>query len=149
VRFDVWNSALGVGVPCGTTIDTALTIRNAAGAVLRQSDDRSGSADRCSGTTFVLAAGQRSYLQILEFGDNAAIPNYVMTATFTAVCSNGVVEAGEQCDDGNATGGDGCSATCQLEPMAVCGNGVLEAGEQCDDGNITSGDGCSATCQLE
>jgi cysteine-rich repeat protein len=149
VRFDVWNSALGVGVPCGLTIDTALVIRNAAGTVLRQNDDRNGSTDRCSGTTFVLAAGQRSYLQILEFGDNAVIPNYVMTATFTAVCSNGVLEPGEQCDDGNATGGDGCSATCQLEPMAACGNGVLEAGEQCDDGNVTNGDGCSVTCQLE
>jgi cysteine-rich repeat protein len=49
VRFDLWNSALGVGVPCGTTIDTALVIRNAAAGVLAQSDDRSGSTDRCSG----------------------------------------------------------------------------------------------------
>ena len=30
-------------------------------------------------------------------------------------CGNGSVEAGEQCDDGNTTGGDGCSATCQIE----------------------------------
>jgi cysteine-rich repeat protein len=33
-------------------------------------------------------------------------------------CGNGVVESGEQCDDGNTTSGDGCSATCQLEPKA-------------------------------
>jgi len=32
-----------------------------------------------------------------------------------AVCGNGQVEAGEQCDDGNAIAGDGCSATCQTE----------------------------------
>jgi cysteine-rich repeat protein len=31
------------------------------------------------------------------------------------VCGNGVVQAGEECDDGNATGGDGCSAQCQFE----------------------------------
>jgi len=69
----------------------------------------------------------------------------------TSECGNGVVEPGEQCDDGNTTDGDGCSATCQTEttPAAVCGNGVVEAGEQCDDGNTTSGDGCSATCQTE
>ena len=33
----------------------------------------------------------------------------------TTVCGNGQVEAGEQCDDSNAVGGDGCSATCQTE----------------------------------
>jgi len=33
----------------------------------------------------------------------------------TTVCGNGQVEAGEQCDDGNATSGDGCSATCRTE----------------------------------
>jgi len=30
-------------------------------------------------------------------------------------CGNGIVEAGEQCDDGNIANGDGCSATCQSE----------------------------------
>jgi len=119
VRFDLWNSALGVGVPCGTTIDTALVIRNAAAGVLAQSDDRSGSTDRCSGLTFVIPAGQRVYVQILDFGDNGAIPNYVVSATFMAVCGNGVLEGGEQCDDGNTANGDGCSASCQLEgPIA-------------------------------
>ncbi|HEX2691244.1 MAG TPA: hypothetical protein VHN14_31745 [Kofleriaceae bacterium] len=32
------------------------------------------------------------------------------------VCGNAAVEAGEQCDDGNTTSGDGCSSSCQLEP---------------------------------
>jgi cysteine-rich repeat protein len=69
-------------------------------------------------------------------------------------CGNGVVETGEQCDDGNTTSGDGCSATCQLEGCdtchaPVCGNGIVETGELCDDGNTTAGDGCSPTCQLE
>jgi len=31
------------------------------------------------------------------------------------VCGNGVIETGEMCDDGNTLGGDGCSATCQIE----------------------------------
>ena len=34
-----------------------------------------------------------------------------------AVCGNGTIEAGEQCDDGNTVSGDGCSSTCQLEGM--------------------------------
>jgi TonB family protein len=33
----------------------------------------------------------------------------------TAVCGNGKVEAGEQCDDGNTASGDDCSPTCLTE----------------------------------
>ena len=32
-----------------------------------------------------------------------------------AVCGNGMQEAGEECDDGNLTNGDGCSSLCVLE----------------------------------
>ena len=35
-------------------------------------------------------------------------------------CGDGVVGAGEQCDDFNAVSGDGCSATCQLEAGFMC-----------------------------
>jgi sulfatase modifying factor 1 len=35
-------------------------------------------------------------------------------------CGNGVVEAGEVCDDGGSTAGDGCSATCAVETGFVC-----------------------------
>lgn len=35
-----------------------------------------------------------------------------------AGCGNGVVEANEACDDGNTTGGDGCSALC--DELDVC-----------------------------
>jgi cysteine-rich repeat protein len=65
-----------------------------------------------------------------------------------AGCGNGIIEVGEQCDDGNLVNGDGCDANCRLEG-AVCGNGMLEAGEQCDDGNTVNGDGCNANCRLE
>jgi cysteine-rich repeat protein len=33
-----------------------------------------------------------------------------------AVCGNGKVEDGEQCDDGNTADGDGCSSTCRYVP---------------------------------
>ncbi len=35
------------------------------------------------------------------------------------LCSNGIIDAGETCDDGNMTAGDGCSDTCQIEPRTV------------------------------
>lgn len=64
-------------------------------------------------------------------------------------CGDGFADmpAGEQCDDGNIIDGDGCSSSCQREPM--CGDGIVEAGESCDDGNNISGDGCSASCTTE
>jgi cysteine-rich repeat protein len=33
-------------------------------------------------------------------------------------CGDGLVSGAEQCDDGNVTAGDGCSATCAIEPLA-------------------------------
>ena len=60
-------------------------------------------------------------------------------------CGNGAVDAGEQCDDGNTSGGDGCDALCQNE----CGNGSLEGAEECDDGNLVNGDGCDDMCMNE
>jgi cysteine-rich repeat protein len=48
-----------------------------------------------------------------------------------AVCGNGTVEAGEQCDDGNTVNGDGCSATCRTEvkprPLAVIAPTAMSA----------------------
>jgi cysteine-rich repeat protein len=35
-------------------------------------------------------------------------------------CGNGVIDAGEECDDGNWAGHDGCSAVCTVEPGYRC-----------------------------
>lgn len=94
-------------------------------------------------------------------------------------CGNGVVEGGEDCDDGNTGGGDCCAGDCTFEAVSsacddgracstgdvcdgvgvcagddsacTCGNGTVEVGlgEQCDDGNVSDGDCCSSTCQFE
>ncbi len=45
----------------------------------------------------------------------------VNSCQLTSVCGNGVIESGEQCDDGRAPqGGDGCSLTCQIEVGWEC-----------------------------
>lgn len=80
-------------------------------------------------------------------------------------CGNSQIQSrsNEQCDDGNATSGDGCTNTCQIQSgylcsgtpsscyvIPVCGNGgMLESGEQCDDGNTANGDGCDDGCSIE
>ncbi len=61
-------------------------------------------------------------------------------------CGDGMLDPGEQCDDGNRNDGDGCDSNCTV---TGCGNGIRTGSEACDDGNLTAGDGCSPTCQLE
>src|SRR5262249_34593333 len=36
-----------------------------------------------------------------------------------AVCGDGVIDVGEQCDDGNTLPNDCCSPTCQIEPSST------------------------------
>jgi cysteine-rich repeat protein len=50
-------------------------------------------------------------------GDDGAAAESRALALASA-CGNGVVDAGEQCDDGNAADHDGCSATCTIELVA-------------------------------
>jgi cysteine-rich repeat protein len=61
-----------------------------------------------------------------------------------------VVQAGEQCDDGNTNDCDACKNDCTFNTN-VCGDGVVDAacGEKCDDGNTAACDGCSPTCHIE
>jgi cysteine-rich repeat protein len=37
------------------------------------------------------------------------------------VCGNGIIEAGETCDDGNTVSGDTCPASCRIEPCTPAG----------------------------
>lgn len=69
----------------------------------------------------------------------------------TNLCGDGLLQSGEECDDGNQSGSDGCSSSCDIELRVtpLCGNSVLEGFEECDDGNAVGGDGCSASCTAE
>lgn len=73
-------------------------------------------------------------------------------------CGNGARTPDEECDDGDPDDGDGCSASCKIEPgfrcsasgcRTICGDGALHGNETCEDGNAVSGDGCSAGCGIE
>ena len=61
-------------------------------------------------------------------------------------CGNGVVEAEEACDDGDAEDTDDCLSSCVL---ASCGDGFVHAeSEACDDGNAEDTDDCLSACVL-
>ena len=68
---------------------------------------------------------------------------------------DGVTDAEEQCDDGNAITEECaedectvCAADCTEQPgdTHVCGDGVTDADEQCDDGNDDNTDDCTNAC---
>jgi cysteine-rich repeat protein len=72
-----------------------------------------------------------------------------------AVCGDGVVDPGEECDDGNVVAGDGCGPTCRVErptvtsttlppPPSTC---MTASGLplDCDDRNPCTIDSCDAT----
>jgi len=64
----------------------------------------------------------------------------------SGLCGNGLLDVGEECDDGNLEDGDTCTPECRVPES--CGNGAVDLGEECDDGNADDMDGCTATCTV-
>jgi len=60
-------------------------------------------------------------------------------------CGGGLLDAGEACDDGNDTAGDGCDASCAVEPCWTC------EGEPSTCARATEGTSCGggSTCNAE
>ncbi len=84
--------------------------------------------------------------QTIVFPDSYPDTRSVLGVTRGTPCGDGVVDAGEACDDGNATNFDSCDNNCT---PPGCGNGIIDPGEACDDANLIDGDGCSSACQDE
>jgi cysteine-rich repeat protein len=68
---------------------------------------------------------------------------------------NGVVQQGEQCDDGNTMNNDGCDTNCTTP---CCGNGITDLGEECDNGTanddvnvdaMPAGNACDTSCRTK
>ena len=59
-------------------------------------------------------------------------------------CSNGAVEAGENCDDGNLTDGDGCSSQCQNELNAQCYQAYSVLSQNWRNVNYGNGSACDS-----
>ena len=85
---------------------------------------------------------------------DASVPNSTVPCSKICkklgTCGDGKKEVGEECDDKNTVGGDGCSEKCLIEVTPKgCGNGKKAKTEECDDGKNKNGDGCSYDCKKE
>jgi cysteine-rich repeat protein len=68
------------------------------------------------------------------------------TGDIVPFCGDGMIDNGEDCDDGDDNSDsnpDACRTNCR-EPG--CGDGVVDAAETCDDQNTMETDGCLSTC---
>jgi cysteine-rich repeat protein len=70
---------------------------------------------------FPVAAKQTTYVVVDGIAGKSGA--YTLSVDISATtCGDGLAQYPEQCDEGNTTSGDGCSATCQLEvPLSAPG----------------------------
>jgi len=75
---------------------------------------------------------------------NEVTVEYPFQVTCMGSCGNGVLDAGEACDDHNVIDGDGCDSNCTV---TACGNQITTqaTGERCDGTpNCTAGCACAS-----
>jgi cysteine-rich repeat protein len=70
--------------------------------------------------TEYLASSQRSVDSPSSQLSNLGFRVASIPAGWFPTCGDGLIEGGEQCDDGGTTPGDGCDASCQTEPDWIC-----------------------------
>ncbi len=75
----------------------------------------------------------------------------VVSQRYIALCGDGVLDVGEQCDEGSNNSDsrrNACRTDCR---RAYCGDGTIDSGEQCDDGSYNSDSAanqCRRNCRL-
>jgi fibro-slime domain-containing protein len=147
---------IGTAAACGTGDDPTVFIDPNADGGMASSSGFSSSGDFITDGSPRRETGTGSSSGVSLDGSVTVLDAQVQR------CGDGMIGAGETCDDGNKTAGDGCSATCILEadfkcPMpgqpctstVLCGDSLRTGAETCDDGNTAPGDGCTATCTVE
>ncbi len=104
-----------LGGKSATAYDAVLYVRSACTASdveVGCNDSYEPGADKVAVN---VAAGKSYYIFVDGYYGNMG-PYRVNVSIKPAICGNKVVEGTEECDDGNAVDGDGCTSTCKKEP---------------------------------
>ncbi|MDP2628929.1 MAG: DUF4215 domain-containing protein [Nanoarchaeota archaeon] len=89
--------------------------------------------------------GKRKYLSVQDSVQISQEGGKTTAEKVTSICGNAQIESGEECDDGNAVSGDGCSMDCKVETTtttdtsAVCGDGACDSSESCSSCSVDCG----------
>lgn len=110
-----------------------------------------GGAADLWGTTWTAADINGSGFGVAVSGtdsfDVAAIDHITITVTYS-VCGDGTIEGAETCDDSNASNGDCCSSTCQLDSIgtACTSDSDICTDDECDGAGTCTHDFNTAPC---
>ncbi|MFO0612902.1 MAG: DUF4215 domain-containing protein [Polyangiaceae bacterium] len=116
--------------PCGAGAQACLaTYDSTPGA---------GNGEQTTGLNYNVTTAGTYYVAVESyFPTPMASSTYDLRFVVTHPCGNGMIDAGEACDDGNPTTGDGCTPTCTVEPGFFC----TGAPSQCATPEINCNDG--------
>lgn len=110
--------------------------------------------DSSSAADFDLSPGNVYEIKIFHAERRTTASQYRLTlegfsaarSDCQAICGDGVIGFGEQCDDGENDGGyNECQPGCVLG--TYCGNGIVDEGEDCDDADPAAPGTC-AGCRI-
>lgn len=148
VHNDIWYNytATCTGIlvldTCGGgNFDTRISVYSGTscppGAPIDCDDDDDDSTGLCGNTLesvllVPVTTGQVLKIRVGEFSAADSGLDLLNIDCQNPICGNGTLEIGEECDDNNMVGNDGCSATCDLEgacclPNGTCLDNLLEA----------------------
>ncbi|MCH2109864.1 MAG: DUF4215 domain-containing protein, partial [Polyangiaceae bacterium] len=83
--------------------------------------DELGSANPASAPFQVNRVGTTGInIAVYNHSDSASFPSASASGVCSAICGDGVLDAGEECDDFNADAGDGCDSSCIIETGYQC-----------------------------
>lgn len=121
LRLDTFDGTYtGSGPESCADIDTMLELIHEDGSVLASDDDEGIAACSSIHPGLTTAAARLPagtyFIRVRPFGASP-IPAYTLRIQFLALCGDGTRQTSEACDDGNTSGGDGCSATCRPEKV--------------------------------
>lgn len=132
------------------TVSGALTLQGAVSEFISLRVSHTGSR-----ALLITESSGATLLEYLNVKDNNAFSGATLACTagcvdsgnntnwlFLGECQDGVINTGEECDDGNSNNDDSCPNDCQF---AVCGDSVIEGEEQCEPPNSLS---CLSNCLL-
>ena len=132
-------SGLANVATCGSPLDTVVYVRE---GTCDLGMERGCSDDACflqSDVSFSSVAGTTYYIVVDSYSASSVGGSFTLSVT-PGKCGDGDLYGVEQCDDGNVTNGDCCSATCTFESTTTA---CTDDGDPCTTDVCDGAGGCA------